>query len=45
MEAAMTMTPVYKGFVKIDDGDYYECDTKELFELFLKNSNSRYKKS
>ena len=36
---------LYKGFVKIDDGDYYECDTKELFELFLKNSNSRYKKS
>ena len=34
---------LYKGFVKIDDGDYYECDTKKLFELFLKNSNSKYK--
>jgi uncharacterized protein YcbK (DUF882 family) len=34
---------LYKGFVKIDDGDYYECDTKELKNLFLKNSNSKYK--
>ena len=34
---------LYKGFVKIDDGDYYECDTKKIFELFLKNSNSKYK--
>ena len=34
---------LYKGFVKIDDGDYYECDTKKTFELFLKNSNSKYK--
>lgn len=34
---------LYKGFVKIDDGDYYECDTKELQNLFLKNSNSKYK--
>ena len=34
---------LYKGFVKIDDGDYYECDTKELRELFFKNSDSKYK--
>ena len=34
---------LYKGFVKIDDGDLYECDTKKIFELFLKNSNSKYK--
>ena len=34
---------LYKGFVKIDDGDYYECDTKELQNLFLKSSNSKYK--
>lgn len=36
---------LFKGFVRVDDGDLYECDTKKLFELFLKNSNSRYKKS
>ena len=34
---------LFKGFVKIDDGDYYECDTKELRELFFKNSDSKYK--
>ena len=34
---------LFKGFVRVDDGDLYECDTKELKNLFLKNSNSKYK--
>lgn len=34
---------MFKGFVRVDDGDLYECDTKKLYELFLKNSNSKYK--
>lgn len=41
----MSDDTLFKGFVRVDDGDLYECDTKKLFELFLKNSNSRYKKS
>ncbi len=34
---------LYKGFIKIDNYPYYECDTKELQKLYYINSNSRYK--
>ncbi len=34
---------LYKGFIKVDNYPYYECDTKKLLMLYFTNSNSRYK--
>ena len=33
----------FKGFISVDDGPWYECDTRELQKLYYINSDSRYK--
>ena len=34
---------LYKGFISVDGGPWYECDVYELEKLYFINSNSRYK--
>ena len=33
----------YKGFIRVDDDPWYECDTRDLQKLFFINSDSQYK--